>query len=117
MNRKKSTEESSYRRIEKIRELERKLAKYKNRLQRENNKVKSGSNSNISLSLSPAKNVQEVVGNKKSNSRSEKKAFCGVCFGKATESNFKGVGLKNKVWQIMRKSIGSKIMKKYQTQR
>lgn len=38
MNRKKSTEDSSYRKIEKIKELERKLAKYKNRLQRENEK-------------------------------------------------------------------------------
>lgn len=92
MNRKKSIEESSYRRVEKIKELERKLAKYKNRLQRENEKVKSGSNSNISLSLSPAKNVREVVGNKKSNSRSEKKAFCGFCFGKATEEQFKRSG-------------------------
>lgn len=55
MNRKKSTEESSYIRVEKIKELERKLAKYKNRLQRENEKVKSGSNSNISLSLTGKK--------------------------------------------------------------
>lgn len=58
MNRKKSTEESSHRRIEKIRELERKLAKYKNILQRENDKVKSGSNSNISLSLTGKKHTR-----------------------------------------------------------
>lgn len=46
---------------ENIKELERKLAKYKKRLQRE--KSKSGPKSNVSPS--PAKKVREVVGNTK----------------------------------------------------
>lgn len=116
MNRKKSTEESSYRRIEKIKELERKLAKYKNRLQRENDKVKSGSNSNFSLSHRQ-KPYEKWLGIKKVTPEVKRRLFVGFALEKQLKSNLKGVGPKNKVRQIMRKSIGSKMMKNYRTQR
>lgn len=41
----------------------------------------------------------------------------GFALEKQLKSNLKGVGPKNKVRQIMRTSIGSKIMNKYRTQR